>query len=592
MAMVINSNIMSLNAQRNLTMSQGEQNQAMERLSSGKRINSAADDAAGLAISNRMTSQVRGLDQAVRNANDGISLIQTAEGALDETTNILQRMRELSIQSANGTYSDGNRSTINAEVQQLKAEIDRISDTTSFNGLNILDGTLGEVNLHVGENANQVIALEVGAIDSKNLGGGGADIIGQATSGTTLLADLQATLSAAAATEMRINGQDVLASGNITSTGVTLQDALDTFNSNLTGVEVGAYTEMDTTTKGTGVINGTNELKITLQMADGTQNDIEIRNTGSLQELADKINAQGGDALSASIDDDGNFNLRSDVGAQITIGGTGITQEDVLGKGMSAAAVQEAALTVTSLNGEAITIDYGTNSIADTVGINQREVAGEVNSSSTFTLATFDAGDMTLNGVELGSYDNTIDYNGGSAGVAGQMQDFAAFVNQYSDQTGVIASSDSAGTGLITLTSKDGSDISIDYRDGSTETDMRALTGFRETNHLTGAGGNVDAVDVSTVAGANKAIGIIDKALEQVSEVRGDLGAVNNRLDFTINNLSNVSENVAAARSRIEDADFAQESANLSRAQVLQQAGTAMLAQANAAPQQVLSLLQ
>ncbi len=592
MAMVINSNIMSLNAQRNLTMSQGEQNQAMERLSSGKRINSAADDAAGLAISNRMTSQVRGLDQAVRNANDGISLIQTAEGALDETTNILQRMRELSIQSANGTYSDGNRSTINAEVQQLKAEIDRISDTTSFNGLNILDGTLGEVNLHVGENANQVIALEVGAIDSKNLGGGGADIIGQATSGTTLLADLQATLSAAAATEMRINGQDVLASGNITSTGVTLQDALDTFNSNLTGVEVGAYTEMDTTTKGTGVINGTNELKITLQMADGTQNDIEIRNTGSLQELADKINAQGGDALSASIDDDGNFNLRSDVGAQITIGGTGITQEDVLGKGMSAAAVQEAALTVTSLNGEAITIDYGTNSIADTVGINQREVAGEVNSSSTFTLATFDAGDMTLNGVELGSYDNTIDYNGGSAGTAGQMQDFAAFVNQYSDQTGVIASSDSAGTGLITLTSKDGSDISIDYRDGSTETDMRALTGFRETNHLTGAGGNVDAVDVSTVAGANKAIGIIDKALEQVSEVRGDLGAVNNRLDFTINNLSNVSENVAAARSRIEDADFAQESANLSRAQVLQQAGTAMLAQANAAPQQVLSLLQ
>ena len=590
--MVINSNIMSLNAQRNLTMSQGEQNQAMERLSSGKRINSAADDAAGLAISNRMTSQVRGLDQAVRNANDGISLIQTAEGALDETTNILQRMRELSIQSANGTYSDGNRSTINAEVQQLKAEIDRISDTTSFNGLNILDGTLGEVNLHVGENANQVIALEVGAIDSKNLGGGGADIIGQATSGTTLLADLQATLSAAAATEMRINGQDVLASGNITSTGVTLQDALDTFNSNLTGVEVGAYTEMDTTTKGTGVINGTNELKITLQMADGTQNDIEIRNTGSLQELADKINAQGGDALSASIDDDGNFNLRSDVGAQITIGGTGITQEDVLGKGMSAAAVQEAALTVTSLNGEAITIDYGTNSIADTVGINQREVAGEVNSSSTFTLATFDAGDMTLNGVELGSYDNTIDYNGGSAGTAGQMQDFAAFVNQYSDQTGVIASSDSAGTGLITLTSKDGSDISIDYRDGSTETDMRALTGFRETNHLTGAGGNVDAVDVSTVAGANKAIGIIDKALEQVSEVRGDLGAVNNRLDFTINNLSNVSENVAAARSRIEDADFAQESANLSRAQVLQQAGTAMLAQANAAPQQVLSLLQ
>ena len=166
MSMVINSNIMSLNAQRNLTMSQNEQNTAMERLTSGKRINSAADDAAGLSISNRMTSQINGLNQAVRNANDGSSLIQTAEGALDESTNILQRMRELSVQSANGTYDSGNRSTLNAEVSQLKEELDRISETTSFNGLNILDGTLGKVDLQVGFESNHTITLENGAMDT------------------------------------------------------------------------------------------------------------------------------------------------------------------------------------------------------------------------------------------------------------------------------------------------------------------------------------------------------------------------------------------------------------------------------------------
>src|SRR5690554_3702936 len=164
MAMVINSNIMSLNAQNQLTKSQNDLNTSMERLASGKRINSAADDAAGLAIANRMTSQVRGLDQAVRNANDGISLIQTAEGALEESTNILQRMRELSIQSANGTYSEGNRSTLNAEVKQLTAELNRISETTSFNGQKILDGSLGKTSLQVGSEANETISFQIQAM--------------------------------------------------------------------------------------------------------------------------------------------------------------------------------------------------------------------------------------------------------------------------------------------------------------------------------------------------------------------------------------------------------------------------------------------
>src|SRR5690606_26860630 len=165
MSLVINTNVASLNSQRQLMNSGQALDRATERLSSGNRINSAKDDAAGLAISNRMTSQVRGLDQAIRNANDGVSLIQLAEGALQETTNILQRMRELAVQSANGIYTSGDRSTLNAEVQQLKAELDRISQTTSFNGLNILDGTVGKTSLQVGASSNQTIEFEIGKMD-------------------------------------------------------------------------------------------------------------------------------------------------------------------------------------------------------------------------------------------------------------------------------------------------------------------------------------------------------------------------------------------------------------------------------------------
>jgi flagellin len=175
MALVINTNVASLNAQRQLMSSGNALDRATERLSSGARINSAKDDAAGLAISNRMTSQVRGLDQAIRNANDGVSMIQTAEGALSESTNILQRMRELSVQSANGIYTAGDRQTLNAEVQQLVSELDRIAKTTSFNGQNLLDGSLGKVDLQVGSDANQTISFKVQAMDAKTLGMGSTE---------------------------------------------------------------------------------------------------------------------------------------------------------------------------------------------------------------------------------------------------------------------------------------------------------------------------------------------------------------------------------------------------------------------------------
>ena len=591
MAMVINSNIMSLNAQRNLTLSQNELNTSMERLTSGKRINSAADDAAGLSISNRMTSQVRGLNQAIRNANDGASLIQTAEGALDESTNILQRMRELSVQSANGTYDSGNRGTLDAEVKQLISELDRISDTTSFNGLNILDGTLGKVDLQVGSESNQTIALEIGAMDSKSLGNGsGADIVGTTGSGATLVASL-ATLDDTANLQMKVNGQSV---GDL-SGETTLQGALDVINSNLSGVTAGAITEMNATTAGDGVIQGTNAVTFDLVNADGSATSVEIRNTGSMDELVDAINEKSGGLINASVDGDGKLSLGSDTGASITIAETGAgTALSALGTGMAAGAAQQAQLTLTAEAGtDAITVTYsGTGAAnADVVGIDARTTAGSISGRAAMVPATFESGDMTINGVSIDRYDNTISADTNTT--AGQASDVVAHLNKQSAETGVIASIDaSSGTSVLKLESLDGSEISIEYKDTTVSAALETALGIQATNSTSGSGSNVAAIDISTAAGAQKAIDTIDAALEQINSTRGDLGAVSNRLDFTVNNLSNVSENVAAARSRIEDADFAAESAALSRAQVLQQAGTAMLAQANAAPQQVLSLLQ
>jgi flagellin len=588
MAMVINSNIMSLNAQRNLMISSGDQNQAMERLSSGKRINSAADDAAGLAISNRMTSQVRGLDQAIRNANDGISLIQTAEGALDETTNILQRMRELSIQSANGTYDEGNRSTLNAEVQQLIAEIDRISETTKFNGLNILDGTLGKVDLQAGADAYETISLEIGATSTDSLGSAAsADVVGYTTS------NAGGTDAGSFAGSVTINGQ------TLTSTALNAATNMDEFlgviNDGVAGVEASSFVEATATAVGTGILATGTTFQVQVTFNDDTTATWQVSETASLEELADKITSTTNGAVEASINDEGRLVLFAQDATLITTvdgstsdGASGITD------GAFANSIQ---LTDT-LGDKAITIDYastGASLTADSqlLGLDERLTAGDVVGTTTMVGSTdFNDGDVTINGVNLGAYDASNDYDGALSGAASSDANLVNFINLKSGETGVVASvATTDGIDQLTLNSVDGSEISVDYRESVAST-MEGLLGIQQTNVAAGFGNSVADIDISTAAGAQEAIEVIDTALEQINSTRGDLGAISNRLDFTINNLSNVSENVAAARSRIEDADFASESAALSRAQVLQQAGTAMLAQANAAPQQVLSLLQ
>jgi flagellin len=687
MAMVINSNIMSLNAQRNLTSAQNEQNQAMERLTSGKRINSAADDAAGLAISNRMTSQINGLNQAMRNANDGISMIQTAEGALDESTNILQRMRELSVQSSNGTYTEGNRDTLNAEVQQLVKELDRISETTSFNGQNILDGSLGKIELQVGSESNQTIGFEVEAMDAKTLGLGStsADVLGAAMSSTVASSAASFSISDG---DVLINGQSIGAFDSTSTTEGEIEDLVAAINENVNGVTANTYAERSATSVGTGILEGTATMTISVTETNGNAFSIQVSDTQNLDEMVDKINEAGGGRVAASLDDKGQLVLSSDIAQQIT------TSDGATAAGIADGS-SYAQLSLSSDNGDPIEITRGsTGTLSDLNSLGFRE-SGEqgviegAGITSTNAAAAWGVGDVSINGVQIDETDTDsllgkidainasseetgvtanafstarldlgdvnitsafstageFSINGITVGLSGStdLESLATNINAEKSKTGVTATvngdglileSDqgqitftqgsgatnvgisaatltefmasgaavsntfvSAGTAKTTeieagikLTSTNGNPINVELGDSATAGEI----GLLEANNTSAGrfGQSVNSIDISTVAGSQKAIDIIDTALETVNDTRSELGAVNNRLDFTINNLSSVSENASAARSRIEDADFAAESANLSRAQVLQQAGSAMLAQANAAPQQVLSLLQ
>ncbi|MGH1440866.1 MAG: flagellin [Cellvibrionaceae bacterium] len=584
MPLMINSNIASLNAQRQLMNSGADLDQASERLASGRRINSAGDDAAGLAIANRQTSQIRGLDQAIRNANDGISLIQTAEGALDETTNILQRMRELSIQSSNGIYSDSDRSTLDAEVQQLKAEIDRIAETTSFNGQKILDGSLGELSLQVGSQANETIAVEVGELDSKGLGAGnGGDLVGAEMN--TTASQLGDIISVAGSGTASINGQSL---GDLSSVE-NMSDLINTINERVSGVEASSFIEVTATAAGDGVLRGANTLVLTVSDSESQSQAYTISETGSMNELVDRINEITGGSISAQLNDDGQLQLSSSdnsasitatYGGAATIANVGLVASDThraqLAFEITDASVENIDVAITGTTGGTGTGVY--NTVVQGLGIQARTDSDIT--SSTLTSTAITEGDLVINDVAL---------SGMAAGGTGTQQAIAlaALINAKTAETGVVATTNSTDT-TISLDSVDETEISIDFA-GSTAT--FASTGLLETNNSEGSGDSVDGIDISTLSGAQDAIDVIDAALEQINSTRADLGAVNNRLDFTVSNLSNVVENTSAARSRIVDADFAAETASLSRAQVLQQASQAMLAQANARPQQVLSLL-
>lgn len=478
MSAVINTNVMSLNAQRNLTGSQSALQTSLQRLSSGLRINSAKDDAAGLAISERMTGQVRGMNQAIRNANDGISMMQTAEGALAEATNMLQRVRELAVQSSNATNSAMDRKALQAEVSQLVSELDRMAQTTEFNGMKLLDGSTGAQHFQVGANAGQTITATTGNFRTNSYGN------------SYYASDAVAASSGA------------------------------------------AYTA------GTVSIQGINAA------------DISVAADDTAATLATKINAaQDKTGVTATAKTTVEIGLVAD--ASYTIGIKSNNSE-----------VVNVSFAVGELNADGLAAAMAAiNEAASKTG-----VTAELNESGDGLILTNSSGE------------NISLTNGASSGGAVTMQNLEA-TGEAAGAVANLAAGDSAtAIGFIELNSDSGFGVTVAGADAFT-------AGSAELQ-------SVNTIDISTVDGAQKAIRIVDSALNKVNAQRAQFGAIQSRFESTVNNLQTSTENLQAARSRIRDTDFAAETANLTRAQILQQAGMAMLAQANQVPQTVLSLLR
>jgi flagellin len=517
MAQVINTNIASLNAQRNLSTSQSALASALQRLSSGLRINSAKDDAAGLAISDRFTTQIRGLSQAVRNANDGISLSQTAESALGEVTNNLQRIREIAVQAANASNSASDRAALDQEVQQRIAEVERIATQTAFNGQKVLDGTFGTATFQVGANVGETISLNLSTSVRSTAIGKTADY----ASGTAAY---------------------------VTTSNVGQQGA---------GVDTTAISSGDVT------------IAIGTQSAVTVQASVAGSATGqtasSAYAKAQSINASGIGGLTATADTTAQYNLgavaisATQTGYNLTINGIAIYSN------------------YSGVASGAVTADQ----LVSAVNANTGATGVTASYDSVNTRITFNAVDGRDVAITQGSTANATTGTGEGIGV-NEGTNNAANTASGTLANGAGASTTVTDVGTIRLTAA--ATITIG---GATP----ARIGYTATSLALGNSA-LNSTSVTTVANANTTIGRVDAALTSISSLRSIFGAIQNRFESTIANLQAVNENLTASRSRILDADFAAETANLTRAQILQQAGTAILAQANAGPQGVLALLR
>ena len=509
MALMINTNAMSLNAQRNLTTSQSSLAQSLQRLSSGLRINSAKDDAAGLAIASRMTTQINGLDQAQRNANDGISLSQTTEGALQEVTNNLQRIRELAVQSANATNSTSDRQALDQEVQQRLAEIDRIALQTSFNGQKVLDGSFGTATFQIGANVGESIGVNLSTSVRTSAIGRTADYVGNGTVYDSTLAVGQ---------------------------------------------------------QGAGVVTGTNLTSGSLKIAIGTGAAISV---GASAAGSGAGQAAGSAyAKAAAINSAGIPNLTATAQSSVQVAFADVT---TAGYGLS-------------INGVAIESNY--NGSTTTLTGDSAAAAINANTGATGVTASFDTGVLTLSANDgrniivdqtLGAGASNLGLHGAGAGSNNTVNAALNF-----DTVGGAALAQQTAVGSIHLVALDTVTLS----------GAGAVAIGYTANTLALGNAALNSASVGSVAKANATINAIDAALTSVSSLRSTLGAIQGRFESVVSSLQTASENLSASRSRIQDADFASETAKLTRAQILSQAGTAILAQANAAPQSVLKLLQ
>ncbi len=473
MALTVNTNVASLNTQKNLNRASEALSTTMQRLSSGLKINSAKDDAAGLQISNRLTSQINGLNVAVKNANDGISIAQTAEGAMQESTNILQRMRELALQSANGSNSAEDRASLQAEYAQLTTELTRIAETTTFGGRNLLDGSFGTTSFQVGANANETINVTLGNISANSIGSQQVKSVGVAPSATGV---------ASGAITVTGSGQ----SEDITvAAGASAKEIAKQLDGLISGLTATASTEAQFVV---GAAASTTPASFTMTVGDQSVDFVGVTDTASLAEQLSSNASKLGISVNYN-EEAGTLSVKSDTGENISF------------------------------------------------------------SAST------DAGSITI-----ATKDGSGDY-----GSAVALAD------------GLIA------TGAVELNSAKGYTLN-----GAGVTGLFAATGTTATSVKT----TITNTDITTADGAQSAIAVIDKAITAIDTQRADLGAVQNRFDSTVSNLQSIAENSTSARGRIQDADFAAETAELTKQQTLQQASTAILAQANQLPSAVLSLLQ
>ena len=501
MPAVINTNIASLNSQRNLTMSQSALQTSLQRLSSGLRINSAKDDAAGLAITERFSTQIRGLNQAVRNANDGISLAQTAEGALAEVSNNLQRIRELAVQSANATNSASDRAALQSEVDQRIAEITRIGNQTEFNGLKLLNGSFTSQSFQVGANAGQTITV-ASLVDAR------AASLGS----NVLVADGSVTGN--------------VVTGSATNNGITAETDLTISTTNASGSTLTTSAISYAANSGANVIAGAiNSAGASVGVTATASNSATLSGLSAAGTVTFTLNTQTDNG-------NGTFNaVSANISAVIS------DQNDL-------------SALVSAING-----------VASTTGITAEfTTAGN---KSSITLTTLDG-----RNIGIGTFANS---TGGN--------DSISFSGTTLTEGGTTAA---VKTGTISLSSNRGQ-IST----ANAEADVFASAGTNNSSFT-----SLSAASVTTASGAQAALAVVDAALSQINASRADLGAYQNRFESTISNLTTTAENLTASRSRIQDADFAAETASLTRAQILQQAGVAMLAQANQLPNTVLSLLR
>ena len=640
---VVNTNVKSLVAQDSLLKSGRALATSMERLSTGKRINSAKDDSAGLSISNRMDAQIRGLTMAVKNANDGISLMQTAEGALDEVTNSLQRMRELAVQAVNGTNTAQDRAALDAEVQQLKSEIDRTAKTTQFNSINLLDGSYQNKQLQIGDKANQTLKIGIAGAKVSDLG------LGTAASGSNVFIGGRMGFSAAAATisasfasagsiSLVINGTVIAAIKDDTNsngnTNLDINDVVVAINNSRTGVTASAFNEATAAYAGTGILASDDSMTITVTTIDDADALVyTITNTSSMDDLVSKINAVGGaGTVQARLNDEGKLVLFNNTGADIETT-TVAANDSILGQsavtGFVTGAHFNGMLKLESQTDNPITIGAQSNSgdLADSTintalasiglvqvgGLRSGDSASASPGTSTevytdaYTYEGANIADSTTQWVQ-----GEIKLNGVDIYRAGQETDTlakkVALINSFADQTGVLASAmmNDQGAKVLVLNSVNNNPISVDLGNETLGTTYGGYGshGLREINvgdayydsttptYGGGSGSTMTGLNVLSAASATNALDSIDNAIEQVSQSRANLGAVQNRLIATVNNLTNVATNTESSKSRIMDTDYSKETTSLAKSQIIQQAATAMLAQANQAPQMVLSLLK